>query len=212
MSARTWDRYAAASGFAVVACGAAATAFERTPATAADYAADRPALLAQSMLFLAGSGFSMWFAGSLYAHLRRYEGSTARLSAVAFGAAYVWIALNVLAQAFQVGATRGGAPDALIGTMHAVFTTANLPLAVMLAAVAVVSLRHGAFPGWLGWLAVVAAAAHLVLWAATVVDSGPLGPTGWLSFALYPLFLVWLVPATVVMMRRAAPPTAAAAR
>jgi hypothetical protein len=28
-------------------------------------------------------------------------------------------------------------------------------------------------------------------------------PTGWLSFALYPFFLIWLVPATVIMMKRA---------
>ena len=49
----------------------------------------------------------------------------------------------------------------------------------------------------------MAAAAQALLWLTTVIDSGPLAADGWLSFALYPLFLVWLVPATVIMMIRA---------
>ena len=48
----------------------------------------------------------------------------------------------------------------MINTMSAMLTIANLPLAVMLLAVAVVSLRHRAFPFWLGWLAAVAAGSY----------------------------------------------------
>jgi hypothetical protein len=87
--------------------------------------------------------------------------------------------------------------------MAAFFTIANLPLAVMLLSVAVVSLRHRAFPLWLAWIALLAAAAQALLWLATVVDSGPLALQGWLNFALYPFFLVWLVPATAFMIKRA---------
>ncbi len=85
---------------------------------------------------------------------------------------------------------------ALIGTANAVFTIAALPLAVMMAAVAVVSLRYWAFPAWLGWLAAATAGSQLLLWLGTVVSTGPLAPDGWLSFALYPVFLVWLIPVT----------------
>jgi hypothetical protein len=43
-----------------------------------------------------------------------------------------------------------------------------------------------------------------------VVSTGPLAPDGWLSFALYPVFLVWLIPATIIMIRRVgSTPTAA---
>jgi hypothetical protein len=202
-----WERYGAASGFVMVVLGAVAVVFERTPVTAADFAANRTALLTQSMLFLAGAAASLWFVGSLRTYLLRAEGGTGRLAGVAFGAGIAWAALNMLAQAFQVGVASdatGDAPDALIKTMTAVFTVANLPLAVMLVAVAVVSLRHRAFPVWLGWLSIVAAAAQALLWIATVVQTGPLASNGWLSFALYPFFLVWLVPATVIMIRRAA--------
>jgi hypothetical protein len=179
MNDRTWERYGAASGFAMVVLGAAATAFERAPVTAADFAANRTALQTQSMLFLASAAVSLWFLGSLRTYLLRAEGGTGRLSTVAFGAGVAWVALNMLAQSFQVGVAgdpQGDAPVALLKTMIAVFTVANLPLAVVLVAVAVVSLRHHAFPRWLGAISVVAAVAQALLWSATVVQSGPLGP------------------------------------
>lgn len=214
MNESRWERYGAASGFALVILGAAAMVFERNPVTAADFAADRSALVTQSMLFLAGTAFTLWFLGSLRTHLQRAEQGTGRLSSVAFGAGITWTALNMLAQAFQVGVAgdpAGEAPTALLKTMNAVFTVANLPLAVMLAAVAVVSLRHHAFPVWLGWLAIVAAGAQALLWVATAVPSGPLATGGWLSFALYPFFLIWLVPATAIMVRRAGRPEVSSA-
>jgi hypothetical protein len=205
MTERTWERWGAASGLGVVVLAAAATAFERAPVTAADFAANRTALVTQSMLFLAGAAASLWFIGSLRTYLMRAEGGPGRVSTVAFGAGIAWVTVNMLAQAFQVGVAGdpgGDAPDAVLNTMSATFTIANLPLAVMLMAVAVVSLRHHAFPRWLGWLAVVAAAAHAVLWLSTAAASGPLASDSALSFVLYPFVLVWLVPATVVMMRR----------
>lgn len=209
MNERKWERYGAASGFAMVVLGAAATVFERTPVTAADYAANRTALLTQSMLFLAGAAVSLWFIGSLRTYLMRFEGGTGRLTAVAFGSGLAWITLNMAAQTFQIGVAsdpKGDAQIALLETMNATFTVASLPLAVMLVAVAVVSLRYRAFPPWLAWFAVLAAGAQAVLWLATVIQSGPLASDGWLSFALYPFFLIWLVPATVLMIRRAGEP------
>jgi hypothetical protein len=206
MNETQWERYGAASGFAMVAFGAAATVFERAPVTAADFAANRTALLTQSMLFLLGAAASLWFLGSLRTYLLRFEGGTGRLAAVVFGSGIAWATLNMAAQAFQVGAAgdpKGETPTALLKTMGAVFTIANLPLAVMLLAVAVVSMRYHAFPLWLGVVAIVAAGAQALLWSATVVQSGPLAPDGWLSFALYPFFLIWLVPATAIMMKRA---------
>lgn len=167
------------------------------------------------MLFLAGTAFSLWFIGSLRTHLLRAEQGNGRLSSVAFGAGVAWAALNMLAQAFQIGVAGdpgGDAPIALLKTMNAVFTVANLPLAVMLAAVAVVSLRHHAFPVWLGWLAIVAAGAQALLWVATVVTNGPLAVGGWLNFVLYPFFLIWLLPATVIMVVRAGQPAVSVGR
>ncbi|WP_370962536.1 hypothetical protein [Amycolatopsis sp. cg9] len=213
MSAPAAERWGAASGFAVIVVSAAAMVFERgavLPADSADavvahYTGNRGAIFAQSMLFLAGAALYLWFLGSLRSFLLRAEGGTGRVSAIAFGAGVVWIGLSALAQAFQIGlaaAPAAAALPALIATMNAVFTISALPLAVLLAAVAAVTWRHHAFPAWLGWVAVVAAGAQILLWSSTVVGSGPLAADGWLSYALYPVFLVWLVPATVVMTGR----------
>jgi hypothetical protein len=205
MDDRRWERWGAAMGFAIVVLSVLATVFERSPVSAADFAEHRPALVTQSMLFLASAGVMVWFVGSLRSYLMRAEGGTGRLSTVVFGAGVAWAVLDMVAQAFQIGVANdphGDAPAAMIRMMTAVFTIANLPLAVMLGAVAVVALRYHAFPGWLGWLTVVVAAAPTVLFLSTAIDSGPLATDGWLGFVLYPFVLVWLVPTTVVMVRR----------
>jgi hypothetical protein len=121
----------------MVILGATAAVFERNPVTATDFAVNQTALLTQSMLILAGAAFSLWFIGSLRTHLLRaeQEQGAGRLSSVAFGAGIAWAALNMLAQAFQLGAAGG-----------------------------------------------------------------------WLNFVLYPFFLIWLLPATVVMVMRAGQP------
>jgi hypothetical protein len=71
----------------------------------------------------------------------------------------------------------------------------------MFFAVAVVSLRTKVFRVWLGWLAVVAGTAAVLLSFAVLDPSGPLAPQGWASYLLYPASIVWLVPATIVMIR-----------
>ncbi|WP_433518744.1 hypothetical protein ACQP2T_26535 [Nonomuraea sp. CA-143628] len=214
MGDTTWERWGAASGLVSVAVGAAALIFERggvrpnAPGNEITdfYLRNGQAQLTQSLLFTAGAAALLWFAGSLRAFLARAEGGTQRLSTLAFGAAVAQAAMNLLAQAFQVGlagAPHGGqVPPALISIMDAVFILANVPLAVMLAAVAMVSLRTHAFPSWLGWLAALAAAAHALLSASIVTGSGPLAAGGWLATALYPALTVWLVPAAITMIVR----------
>lgn len=215
MSESRRERWGAASGFAAIAAGAGGGALERGWPSAADPAAvaafvvdHRAAILGQSMLFLLSSAFYLWFVGSLRGFLARFEGGASGLSWVAFGAGLAWVALGMVAQAFQVGQAMavgaGAAPQpALLWTAAAVFAIANLPCAVMLLAVAAVSLRHGAFPRWLAGISLAAAAAELLLWCGAVVTRGFLAPDGWLTYALYPLLLVWLVPTAVVMFRRA---------
>jgi hypothetical protein len=76
-------------------------------------------------------------------------------------------------------------------------------------AVALVSLRARAFPAWLGWLSVVAAAANLLMSLGIVVDSGPLVPGGALTYMLYALVPVWLLAVTTVMIMRLGKPAGA---
>ncbi|MHB1876546.1 MAG: hypothetical protein ACYCPF_17020 [Streptosporangiaceae bacterium] len=222
MDETRWERWGAASGFAAAIFGAAATMFERGPLLASDTPAavlghltsNQSPMLMQSMLFLVGGALYLWYLGSLRAFLTRAEGGTGRLAAIAFGAGVVWVGINMVAQAFQAGLVanpRAGAPAALIGTMNAIFTIAALPLAIMMAAVAVVSLRHRAFPAWLGWIAAATAVSQFLLWLGTAASAGPLAPNGWLSYALYPVFVIWLIPATIIMIRRAGRPSSSTA-
>src|SRR6266487_4842902 len=216
MNETRWQRWAAASGFVALAFGAAAVALERPwPSTSdpdgfpAFLAANRGAILAQSMLFVISAGVFMWFLGSLRSFLIEAEGATGRLSTLAFAAGMIGYGLNVVGQAPQftlsLPSAAGMAPGSaavLTDLGWVMLIVANIPLAVMFFAVAVVSLRTRVFPVWLGWLAVLAGAAAALLSFAVVDPSGPLAPQGWASYLLYPASIVWLVPAATVMIRR----------
>lgn len=212
------ERWGAATGYLVFALGVAAATFERgaPPANApveetlAFIAAYRGELRAQSLLFVLSAGVYLWFFGSLRSFLLRAEGETGRLSSVAFGAGIIWAGLQMVFQGAQVALAMGSPGDVepalagLIGDLaYALSVIAYVPMTVMLAAVAMVSLRDRAFPTWLGWLSVVAAIMHLVMSFGIVVDSGPLVPGGGLTYVLYVLMAVWLVAVTTVMVMRA---------
>jgi len=222
MDETRWERWGAASGFAALLVGAAAVIFERGPVNASDpattiaayFADNEAALRAQGLLFLLGGGIFLWFLGSLRSFLARAEGGTGRLATVALAAGVASTVVRVVALTFQIGlaAAGGSVQPALVAVMDALFTAASVPLAVMLVAVALVSFRTRAFPTWLGWLSVAAAAAQLVPSFGIVVDSGPLSFDGWLAAYLpYPLYVAWLACATTVMVRRIGQPTPATA-
>jgi hypothetical protein len=188
--------------------------FERGTLSASDpvakiiahYTDNHDALRAQALMFVIGAGFFLWFAGSLRSFLARAEGGTGRLSMVAYGAGVASTVVTLVALAFQVGlasaASDAGQP-ALVGMMDALFVIANLPLAVMLIAIAIVTFRAAAFPAWLGWLSAVAALAQLVPVLGIALDGGPLAADGWLSAYLpYPLYALWLAGTAVVTTLR----------
>jgi hypothetical protein len=209
-----WERWGAASGLGAIATGAAAMLFERGALSASDpvakivayYTDNQAALRAQALLFVIGAGFFLWFLASLRSFLAQAEGGTARLSNLAMSAGVASTVVTLAALAFQVGLA--GAPNdagqpALIGIMDALFVVANLPLAVMLIAIAVLTLRTASLPAWLGWLALLAAATQLIPVCGIVIDGGPLAADGWVSAYLpYPLYALWLASTAVVTTLR----------
>jgi hypothetical protein len=221
MSETTRDRWGALSGFAALAAAAAAVVFERgaPPVGASDvevaafHSAHSQALLTQSLLFLLSATLLLWFLGCLRPHLSTAEGGTGRYAGLVFGAGVGYVALSVTAQAGQIalarvaGTTASPQLVAAVGSLAwALFTVAAVPAAVMLAAFAVLTARSRVMPGWLGWLAAIAAAAQLGLLAGIVVTTGPLATGGWYTFVPYPLYVVWLAATAVVMIRRPVPP------
>jgi len=181
-----WERWASASGFGMLAAAAAVTLERgagitgRTPAgDVVDlFAGNRDALLVQSLLFVISTGFFVVFLAGLRSYLSRAEGGTGVLSTAAFGAGLVWCAISMAAQAIQVALAMAAVealPPELVGTMSdlmfAVLTIGDLALAMMLIVTALVSLQTTAFPAWLEWLSLIAAAAHVVVAFGIVVET-----------------------------------------
>jgi hypothetical protein len=209
------ERRGAMSGYLVIVLGLAAAAFERGAPSAnapmaestAFYSRYRAELLAQSILFVLSAGAYLWFFGCLRTWLERAEGGAGRVSAVAFGAGIVSVAMQMLLQVFQIAAVSGGTSGSDAEAMAlfarvgwALSVVAYVPFAVLVAATAVVSLRHGALPIWIGWLSALLAGAHIVMFMGIAADSGPLVPGGALTYALYGLALLWLVSVATAMV------------
>ncbi len=214
MNETRWERFGAASGLGAILTGAAAMLFERGPVSASDpiakivayYVDNQGALRAQALLFVVGAGFFLWFLGSLRCFLSRAEGGSGRLSNLALSAGVASTVVTLAALAFQVGlasAAQDAGQPALIAIMDASFVVANLPLAVMLLAVAILTFRTAVFPAWLGWLSLLAAVAQLIPVYGIVLEGGPLAADGWVSAYLpYPLYALWLAGAAVVTTLR----------
>lgn len=217
MRGSAWERWGATSGLVALGVGAVAVVFERStpspdpsPAEVVDfYVTNRDELLAQSLLFVLSAGIFLCFLAVLRSYLARAEGRADGMSSIAYGAGLVWVALNMVLQAPQIALARAASGELqpqVTGVVNdvglALATIADVPVAVLVAAVGVLSLRAGAFPVWVGWLSMVTAASHLLGWVGVVVDDGPLAPGGWATFVVYPVFVVWLIAVIAVMMSR----------
>ena len=147
--------------------------------------------------------FFLFFLGNLWSALRRAEGGSGWLSATAFGAGLMSVTIKV-ASAAPVLAARwagDGLDPQLARTLqdinNASFYLSFFPLAILLAAFAIVAIRFGApLPRWLGWISAVVAVALLVDGMAGTLYPRDFGPS-------FLLFLLWTLAASIVLMRRA---------
>ena len=169
---------------------------------------NRTPILAQSLLFVFSSAAMIWFLGCVRARLVRCEGTPGTLSSIAFGAGLIAAAMNISGQAAQIVVTLPSAASldthaaAAFEDLCLVTTTlADVPLVVMFAAIAALTLGAHAYPAWLGWIAVAAAVAALVFTFSLVPVSGPLSPPGWLTMVLRLVPALWYIPAIVIMIR-----------
>jgi len=136
------------------------------------------------------------FLGYLWSVLRAAEGPGGWLSATALGAGLVGITMK-LASVAPGWAARdfedGTAIHKALERMNEVaFVAQMLPDGVLLAAVALLTLKRAALPSWLGWLAAVAAPLLLVNGMFLDADFGP----------AFLLFLLWTLLASVVLTVR----------
>ena len=161
----------------------------------------RIAFLMEILAFL----FFLFFLGNLWSALRRAEGGSGWLSATAFGAGLMSVTIKV-ASAAPILAARYRAGDGLDPQVarplqdinDASFYLSFFPLAVLLAAFAIVAIRSGAFPKWLGW---IAAAVGLGFIFGGMSGSADL-QSEWAGGPMI-LFTLWVIAVSIVLMRRA---------
>ena len=140
-------------------------------------------------------------AGRLWAILREAEGDGAWIATTGMGAALAALPVllvgdaTLMAAAFSAG--RHGLDPGVVGAMYAVQWYADLVFgavnAVFFAAAAVLVLRRGALPPWLGWFALVVAVA--------LVATVPFG-TGVTMEPPHILGFLWIVSVSIVMIAR----------
>jgi hypothetical protein len=116
----------------------------------------------------------------------------------------VAIAVKLVGDAPLLAARRAGEgldpqlARALQDTYDASFGLHFFPLAVLLAAFAIVAIRSGGLPRWLGWAAAVISVALI---AGAAVGSANL-ESEWAGLPFL-LFLLWTLVTSVVLIRRA---------
>nr|WP_294692018.1 hypothetical protein [uncultured Friedmanniella sp.] len=136
------------------------------------------------------------FLAYLYGVLREAEGPNGWLSATAFAAGVVGLTMKLgsIAPGWASRAFADSDPlhRALERMNSVAFIAQMLPDGVMLAAVAMVTLKRGGLPRWLGWLAAVAAPLLLVNGMFLNADFGP----------AFLLFLLWTLLASVALTLR----------
>ena len=217
MSDRVLQRLGAASGIVYVVLGIVAGSIKEggqaptTPVHAFAQAAANHTIstIGSSLTLLAGLCF-LCFLGYLYGVLRRAEGDPGWLAAAAFGGGVMSLSI-VLASGAPIFAAIHRANEGLdpqiartLQDMNdASFFLSFFPLAVLLGAAAIVVIRYGALPRWLGWMAAVLAVALL--------GGAVVGAFYWVENAGLPfmLFLLWTLATSVVLVRRVGQPGSA---
>jgi hypothetical protein len=149
------------------------------------------------------------FVVALYNRLRAHEPGSGTFSLIALvGGVMVCVVHFVFLSFLYIAAFRPGvvSPD-VTTTMHDLGVQggpASVLYATLLGATAVVALRYGALPRWIGWFAVVATICQFFyLPGIPFTDSGLFDPTDGLLgvYANFGSLLAWCIAAGVAMTR-----------
>jgi hypothetical protein len=221
MAEDRWERLGAATGILFVIFAVAALLFVSTPpepgASTEEVVAysveNRDGLLIQSYLFGLSGIFFLWFLGSLRAYLRRAEGDTGRLSAVAFGAGIATFSSFgtgtgiAAAVAYSIaGQADPGVTEALSRVVTLAFTGTAFPLIVLVASTVLVGGRTKSLPRWHGLLGWGLLPVALVSSLATFFSEGPFAPGGLYGYVFFGVFLLWVLGASIHLTRQAGRP------
>jgi len=209
-----WEQIGAAGGIvfvvlqlvsqALIQAGGSEPAFEASAAEIETFFMNRNIQLALTGGYLSVLSIVVffWFLGALWARLRRAEGEPGWLSLVAFASGLAGMAAILGSGGWELAILRLG-QGLEAETLRLLFDLGNFAfaaywvgLAGMLLAAGVVAIRDGALPRWLGWFGLLVAVALLAVRAVWFTASGA-------KFLPYALFWVWLIAASISLIRRA---------
>lgn len=211
MADARWERLTAASGMLFILVLLVSTfMLPRAPSAsapgteiAAYFSDHHSAGLVAGYLSGIGAILALWFFSVLASVLRRAEGDTGHLWVLALvaGVSTVVVVLGVTAvrTSLYVRTAQEGDPGvvrALYDMSSSALHFASFLLAIFLAAAAMVILRTGALPRWLGWIGLVFAALQLAAAAGVLSDTGGVGN---LSLLALLTFALWTVLASAVL-------------
>lgn len=158
----------------------------------AGYEEDENAIWIAGWVFVVGGALFLWFVGTLRARLFAAEGAPGRLAGIAFGAGIATAAFLMVLPAGDIAAAvaddlEPAAAQALNEVGTAFFVGAEFSAVALLVATALLALRTGVLPSWLGWVSLV-----LALWLL-------IAPIGWLALIFgVPL---WVLVVSVLLFR-----------
>ncbi len=198
--------------FGLIVLGAAAEPTFDIPATTAppeefaQYVADHQDDLPIA-LFLYGAAFGVFllFAAGVWARLRDAEGEPASLSA-AFALSAAAMSALIIAGFVPEAVAAYRAPDAdtarlLNDLSFGILAASGIPTAVACGTFAAVVFRTGTLARWSASIAVLAAAAHVLIAATFLFDSGFLSLEGQVITWIPATMFAWIVAASVALLR-----------
>ncbi len=218
---RGWERFAPLSGIGYVvllfSSAVAERLVDRSGLSPSDFDAPaeavaawireaHTAVLLRHYLLWLGLLFLLVFLGSLWGTLRRAEEGPGWLSLTAFGAGVVAVAIQFVQGALMWSAAAMARREVLdprvaktTWTLQRDFNVASFyPLAVLLTAVALLTVQSGVLPRWLGWAAAIIAVGFLAGGAVDVAVNETVSGVAFL------LWLLWIVATSIVLVRRPA--------
>ena len=217
MNERRWERIAAGTGIVWVVLTAVGNIIQTEPPGVNDpvgtittyYLDHRSAILLGEFLIGIGAVFFLWFLGSLFAHFRRAEGEPGRISEIVMGAGVWTLGVFLVEGALYTTLAYKIAGEGDSSITQAVWDIANVAatfrgytVGVLFVAIAVVVLRTGALPRWIGMSALVLGLLQLVRGLGVFADSGPFVLGGAFSGIGFALDGIWVLVTSVMLVRR----------
>jgi hypothetical protein len=200
MSSSRWERFAPLSGVVffvlIVVTFALSNDTPDTDSSTADtvgyWSAHDSRLIASAIVGTFAVIFLIWFGASLRSALMRAEGGQGRLSTLAFAGILIIGISGAIGSSLQltVADTAGDVPPIATQTLSVLSSDFFLPflagIAILMFASAICTLRFGALPKWLGWVALVIG----------IVSVTPVGFIGFLAS------FIWLLVVSIVLFLR----------